>query len=264
MLMMLKALRMASSGPHTALFPQNALRNYLRTRDYCTSPKHIAHMCLQVMRCANESNINTHVLTYASRARQTPGAADDVLLMAKTNALVGLAHLKAGKYAEAASSFLKVCAAYSNGACTAHAVSVAGKYSVDLSSLINPFTDYHVPQVSSELGSSFDDVIAPQEIATYGVLLALASFSRKQLRTDLVDNTAFREFLETVPEVREVVQEFYKARYALSLAALQRLRPALLMDMHLHEHIDTLYTYGTCGIACPLGTLPTLPSDDDD
>lgn len=64
-------------------------------------------MCLQVMRVANESNVGTHVLTYASRARQTPGAADDVLLMAKTNVLVGLAHLKAGKYADAASSFLK-------------------------------------------------------------------------------------------------------------------------------------------------------------
>lgn len=88
--------------------PQNALRSYLRTRDYCTSPKHIMHMCLQVMRVANESNVGTHVLTYAGRARQTPGAADDVLLMAKTNALVGLAHLKAGKYADAASSILKV------------------------------------------------------------------------------------------------------------------------------------------------------------
>lgn len=95
-------------------------------------------------------------------------------------------------------------------------------------------------QVSSELGSSFDDVIAPQEIATYGVLLALASFPRKQLRTDVVDNVGFREFLESVPEVREMVLEFYRARYAPSLTALERLKPTLLLDMHLHEHLDAL------------------------
>lgn len=75
------------------------------------------------------------------------------------------------------------------------------------------------------------------------MLLALATFSRKQLCSEVVDNVSFREFLETVPEVREVVQEFYKARYAQSLAALERLRPLLLLDMHLHPHVEDLYKY---------------------
>lgn len=87
---------------------QNALRSYLRTRDYCTTPKHITGMCLHILRVANESQTYTHVHNYAHRARQAPGAGDDVVVLAQINAVLGLAHLHSSKYAEAASHFLKV------------------------------------------------------------------------------------------------------------------------------------------------------------
>ncbi len=66
-------------------------------------------MCLHILRVANESQIHTHVHNYAARARSTPGSADDAVVAGKINAVVGLAQLHAGKYAEAASLFLKVC-----------------------------------------------------------------------------------------------------------------------------------------------------------
>ncbi len=108
--------------------------------------------------------------------------------------------------------------------------------------------NHHLPvpppqQISSELESAYDDVIAPAEIATYGALLALATYSRRQLRTDLIDNVGFREFLETAPEVREVVNDFFLARYHTCLMGLERLRGQLLLDMHLHAHVDALYKY---------------------
>lgn len=59
----------------------------------------------------------------------------------------------------------------------------------------------HVRQVSAELGSSFNDVIAAQDVALYGGLCALASFDRPDLRRHIVDNISFRELLELNPEV---------------------------------------------------------------
>lgn len=55
--------------------------------------------------------------------------------------------------------------------------------------------------MDAELGSQFNEVIAPQDVATYGGLCALASFTRQELKEKVVDNIGFREFLELVPEV---------------------------------------------------------------
>lgn len=45
----------------------------MRTRDYCTSPKHIMTMCLNAVRVAVEMNNFMHVTNYVSKAEQTPG-----------------------------------------------------------------------------------------------------------------------------------------------------------------------------------------------
>jgi hypothetical protein len=59
-----------------------------------------------------------------------------------------------------------------------------------------------VIQVGAELGTTFNDVLAPQDVATYGALCSLASFSRPEMKTRIIDNIAFREFLELMPEVQ--------------------------------------------------------------
>lgn len=79
-------------------------------------------------------------------------------------------------------------------------------------------------------------------MATYGALCALASFDRAELKAKVIDNTNFRSFLELVPEVREIVHDFYNSRYASCLKTLERLKPDLLLDLHLHDHVATLYT----------------------
>ena len=56
-------------------------------------------------------------------------------------------------------------------------------------------------QVSSELGSQWSEVIAPQEVATLGALCSLASFTRPELKSNVIENVNMREFLELVPEV---------------------------------------------------------------
>eukprot|EP00906_Rhabdomonas_costata_P023501 RCo033809 len=63
----------------------------------------------------------------------------------------------------------------------------------------------------------------------------------KKKYAQLLDNTAFKNFLELTPELREVIKDFYDSRYTTCLAAMERLRESFLLDIHLHKHVQTLY-----------------------
>jgi hypothetical protein len=43
-------------------------------------------------------------------------------------------------------------------------------------------------------------------------------------------------------QVREAVNDFYNSRYASCLAYLERMKPDLRLDLHLHDHVEQLYT----------------------
>jgi COP9 signalosome complex subunit 1 len=48
-------------------------------------------------------------------------------------------------------------------------------------------------------------VISSADIALYGGLTALASFDRSELRSQIINNIGFREFMELYPEVSQEV-----------------------------------------------------------
>ena len=77
---------------------------------------------------------------------------------------------------------------------------------------------WHAAQASAELGSQWSDVIAPQDVATYGGLCALATLSRTELRSRVIDNIQFREFLEAVPEACTLLAG--ETRISIALARL--------------------------------------------
>ncbi|KAI3957212.1 hypothetical protein MKW98_012087 [Papaver atlanticum] len=180
----------------------DAFKNYARTRDYCTTSKHILQMCLNAILVSIEMGQFTHVATYVSKAEQTPDALDPVAI-AKLRCAAGLAHLESKKYKLAARKFL---------------------------------------ETGPELANTYTEVIAPQDVATYGGLCALASFDRAELKSKVIDNFNFRNFLELVPEVREIINDFYSSRYASCLEFLENLKANLLLDIHLHDHVETLYS----------------------
>ncbi|GAB4844432.1 COP9/signalosome complex subunit Csn1 [Ancistrocladus abbreviatus] len=179
----------------------DAFKNYSRTRDYCTMAKHIIHMCLNTILVSIEMGQFAHVTNYVGKAEQTPEALDPVTT-AKLRCAAGLAHLEAKKYKFAARKFL---------------------------------------EVGIELGNNYSEVIALQDVATYGGLCALASFDRAELKNKVIDNINFRNFLELVPEVRELINNFYSSHYASCLEYLGNLKANLLLDIHLHDHVETLY-----------------------
>eukprot|EP00850_Spirogloea_muscicola_P020143 SM000208S06313 [mRNA] locus=s208:36554:38504:- [translate_table: standard] len=180
---------------------QQAFKCYVRTRDYCTTSKHIISMCLNVILVSIELGHFVHVSNYVTKAEQTPDLQDPVVL-AKLRCAAGLAFLESKKYKPAARKFV---------------------------------------ETHFELGNNYAEVIAPQDVAVYGALCALASFDRSELKSKVLDNVSFRNFLELVPEVRELIYDFHGSQYASCLNYLQKLKPAFLLDIHLHDHVESLY-----------------------
>lgn len=79
----------------------DAFKSYVRTRDYCTTSKHIIQMCLNVILVSIELGQFMHVSNYVSKAEQTPDSLDAVTI-AKLRCAAGLANLEAKKYKLAA------------------------------------------------------------------------------------------------------------------------------------------------------------------
>ncbi|KAH7306636.1 hypothetical protein KP509_22G023200 [Ceratopteris richardii] len=181
---------------------QQAFKNFVRTRDYCTTSKHIISMCLNVILVAINLGQFHHVSNYVAKAEQTPDNLEP-LIVAKLKVAAGLAYLENQKYKLAARKFV---------------------------------------ETSPDLGASFNDVIAAQDVATYGGLCALASFDRAELKSKVIENRNFKNYLELVPEVRELIHDFYASRYASCLGYLQKLKTNLTLDIHLHDHVESLYT----------------------
>lgn len=122
----------------------------------------------------------------------------------------GIAHLGQKKYAEAALSFLQTDA------------------------LTAP--------------ESYSEFVSPNDVATYGGLLALATMDRKDLQNKVLETQSFRTFLELEPQVRRAITQFVNGRYSACLAILESYRPDYLLDFFLQKHIE--YIYGQIRSKC--------------
>lgn len=126
-----------------------------------------------------------HVANYVQKAESTLEVKDDPITLGKLACAQGLNNLSSRKYKQAALKFTEV------------------------------------PQ---ELGSHFNDVLSPADIATYGGLCALASMGRADFKARAVENAKFRDFLDAAPEMRDAVQHFYSSRYTDCLNLLEEMK----------------------------------------
>ncbi|KAK9768855.1 hypothetical protein K7432_000189 [Basidiobolus ranarum] len=179
-----------------------ALKCYSRTRDYCTTAKHITNMCMSVIQVSIEMKNFNHVQSFVSKAEAAPETQDKSLIQAKLHCSSGLAHLDSGRYKLAAKSFL---------------------------------------DTSFELGSNYNEIIAPNDIAIYGGLCALATFDRTELKSKVISNTEFKKFLELEPHIRELILGFYSSKYTLCLEIMDKWKNDFLLDIYLHNHVEVLY-----------------------
>ena len=56
-----------------------------------------------------------------------------------------------------------------------------------------------------------------------------------------MEDSAMKQFLELVPDVREIISHFYHSRYAACLALMDKIRGDLLLDMYMNSHVEKLY-----------------------
>ncbi|KAK9417110.1 putative 26S proteasome subunit RPN7-domain-containing protein [Seiridium cardinale] len=87
-----------------------------------------------------------------------------------------------------------------------------------------------------------NDVISPNDVATYGGLLALASMDRAELQSRVLNNTSFRSYLELESHIRKAINMFVNGRYSQCLAILESYRPDYLLDIHLQAHVPAIYS----------------------
>jgi len=174
----------------------------MRTQDYCTSQEHVIELCLNVINVSIELNNFAHVLNFVTKAEQTPNIEANKIVSGKLKAATGLANLEGGKYKAAARKFL--------------------------------FCEI-------ELGNNFGTCVSAKDIAIYGGLCALAEMDRGELYRNVINNFSFRSYLELVPQMQTIIQDFYDSNYANCLQSLDILKNDLQLDLHLHDHINTLY-----------------------
>ena len=78
--------------------------------------------------------------------------------------------------------------------------------------------------VSFEMNNTFNGVLSANDVAIYGTLCALASYSRQELRTKVMSNSGFKSYLELEPQMREMIDTFYESKYATCLELLESYR----------------------------------------
>lgn len=182
----------------------SALKFYSRVRDYCSSPKNIVNMCVNVIKVCVYLGNWQHVLSYVSKAESSGivGEKDHYTLQLQTKlkCVAGLANLAMGKYKLAANYFLQ----------------------------------------SSVDHCDFPELLSASNVTVYGSLCALATFTREELQSQLINCSSFKMMLELEPNIREVVFAFYKSHYARCLELLWEIRENQMLDLHLSHHISAL------------------------
>ncbi|KAI1384696.1 26S proteasome subunit RPN7-domain-containing protein [Hypoxylon trugodes] len=88
----------------------------------------------------------------------------------------------------------------------------------------------------------YNDVASPNDVATYGGLLALASMDRLELQSRVLDNSNFRNYLELEPHIRKAVSMFVNGRYSACLEILESYRNDYLLDLYLQKHVSVLFS----------------------
>ncbi|KAJ1565529.1 cop9 signalosome complex subunit, partial [Nowakowskiella sp. JEL0078] len=180
-----------------------SLKYYTQSRDFSSSSKHLVEMCLNVIKVSIELGNFTHAQSFIVKAESITDIPDRAIVQSKLKCALGLVNLvESGKFARAAKSFL---------------------------------------EISFDIGSSYNDVVSPHDVAIYGGLCALAAFDRQDLKSKVFENSDFKQFLDLEPQIRDLLQNFYNSKYTVCLELLDRMKPDLLLDMYLHTHVEQIY-----------------------
>jgi COP9 signalosome complex subunit 1 len=179
-----------------------ALKHVTKSREYCTDPRTVVMTCLSIIRLSSLLRQHSDMSSFASKAQHTSFKDEFTSTPGKIAATFGLYYMTHSNYKDASFSFARVR-----------------------------------PQ---DLDGGFNEVLCAQDVAVYGVLCALASLERNEVQTKLVQSATFKECLDLVPSLRDLALDFCNCRFAACLAALDKLRGPLDLDVHLNGHVTDI------------------------
>lgn len=180
-----------------------AVSKYVEARDFADSPQHQIDTSMALIKTSVFLRTMVHVKTEANRALGIDK--DGVLtpvVVGRLKASLALYHLRNKNWPVAARYFQEI-----------------------------PY----------EAAGKFPEVISSRDIAIYGGLLSLATGTRRDLKSKVLDNEHFKSFLESHPQMRDIIDDFYMTEYAKCMKSLDRLKPNLLVDMFISGSVDALY-----------------------
>lgn len=182
----------------------NALKSFNRMRDYCTGPGHIATTAFRTMAVNIEQKNWLGVQSQVAKVRALQMKPEETTKnQPKILAAQGLQHMSLGELKGAAENFLDV--------------------------------DF------ANLGDNYNEIISANDIAVYGGLCALASMSRGELQSKVLDNANFRSFLELEPHIRRAINYFCSSKYSQCLEILESYRADYLLDIYLQDQLLSIY-----------------------
>ncbi|KAG8922261.1 hypothetical protein FRC01_014268 [Tulasnella sp. 417] len=200
-----------STGDYAA-----ALRNHMKSREFCTNATHVIEMCVSVLEILLEQQNYAHLSTYIYKAEtaldasqpaknsKAGGAAaspERTKIQAKLEFASAMAEMGAGRYDKAAYAFLKM---------------------------------------KNDLGDWNGKVVTPSDIAIYGTLCALASLSRSAIKAAVLESETFGYYLEQEPYIRDILDAYMGSKFKDVLLLMERYSSRHLLDIHLAHHVPTL------------------------
>ena len=190
-------------------------RNLSNREKICSSYLEAAEYCVSI------GNFNTAI----SRYIEAKSYAGDTKMLLDINLKIMITSIKSGQFGHVKSEASHALASediFKDNkfkskvlCCLALYNLYNGRYDMAVHNLI----DCHF-----SVYNQFPQILSGADIALYGGLCALASFSRIQLKKRVLDNTEFKRFLELQPKVGALIQGFYDSEYGKVMSGLNGLR----------------------------------------
>eukprot|EP01036_Dinobryon_divergens_P027801 gene27801-36629_t len=178
-----------------------ALKWFLRSKEYCSTPRHFCDLTLNIFTVSIDAEKYFHTSGNFIKASD---CGSDSLLLSKLRVASAIISLNERQYKTAALKFISVSIELGNNFNTTVTCEDVALYGALLSI------------------ATFDRA----ELRKHVVV------ERKYF---------LNNFLPLYPAARDITLDFYSGRYSQCLRRLNQLKPRLLLDLHLSRHVPALY-----------------------
>lgn len=233
---------------------EEAFTAYSKSRDFILTQRSQVNQCLNMIRASlllrHWPAVSNNVIRAESNNTES---AMNPTVSTKLHCAAGLFELNSRKYKKAAKHFLSTNFDHfnqpnvnlpNNSGIIRPANIVAGPSGRPGSpnpNFVLSFPHSHNDRDPPTVAGQMWDILAPINIAVYGSLCALATYTRQELANHLINSASFKQFSELEPQLREAVARFYDSKYAACWSILQDQKNVLLLDMYLAPHVERLY-----------------------